>query len=1442
MDPQQRLFHECAWEALEVAGYDAQRYKGLIGVFAGSNLSTYLLNLARDPEIVMTIREITILENDKDALATNVAYRLNLRGPSVAVQTFCSTALVAVHLACRSLLGGECDMALAGGVSVRVPVRAGYLYQEDGLSSPDGHCRSFDANANGSVYGDGVSVVVLKRLADALEDGDTIHAVIKGSAINNDGNLKVGYTAPGIVGQSEVIVSAIECAGIDPTSISYVEAHGTGTRLGDPIEVAALTRAFRTFTEQTQFCAIGSYKPNFGHLDRASGTTGLIKTVMMLKHELIPPLLHFNQPNPEIDFDSSPFYVPTALRPWPRSDVPRRAAVNAQGTGGTNAHVIVEEAPPLPPTTPSRPYQVLMLSARTPSALAAATDNLYQFLCAQPDVDLADVAYTLQVGRRIFDQRRMFVCQDREEACRLLRGDEPQRLFTFGQQPSHRQLVFLFSGIDTPYVGVGLELYQQEAIFRAMVDRCARLLQGRLNLDIRAVLYPDLPEQSYRAREDRTPNEVLVLDPQALITRPDIAQAISFVLDYALAHLLLEWGLVPQAMLGYGSGEYVAACLSGVLALEDALNLMMTRAESLQEQAALQVLSVGLSETAVQAYLSVELQLITMTSENSCLIAGPAAALAQTRERLQAAGIACTALTHPLTGRLAESTALSELLQSITLRPPQIPYLSNVTGTWITPEQATDPEYWLQQASQPIRLAEAAQLMLEREEFVLLAIGPSQHLTALMMQHPLCNEDRLSLFFSTLCEEHETQGDLRLLLTTLGKLWLLNIPIDWNGFYANEQRRRIVLPTYPFERQHYWLEPQKQRKLPVQGQPERRHDMSEWFATASWRRANPCEFGQVRESLVTPQVWLIFHDRCGIGAALANWLRAHDQQVIGVSPGTSYARSDAQHFSLRPDQSADYAALFADLADRQQLPDQIVHLWTVTPADELGQATDELDSILAHGFYSLMALAQALGSYELKHCRINIISTGVQEVTGSEELCPAKATLLGPCQVIPQEYEQLSSRSIDIVLPGTNGAFDSAIERLALELLIPDAPQILALRGPHRWVQSFEPVPIATPLHSPLREGGVYLITGGLGNMGLALAEHLASRVQAKLVLLGRTALPPRQQWDDILATPDSNSTLARRIARIKQLEAHTELLVLQADVTDLAQVQAAVAQTLAHFGAIHGVIHCAGLPGHGLIQHKTAEQAAAVLAPKVQGTLHLAEALRGVNLDFLVLCSSASATLSGGLGQVDYCAANIFLDAYARTYHRAHGRTSAIGWGQWHEDAWQSGLHAFPSELRHHLITMRQTYGISCGEGAAALERVLSRALPHVYVTPQDLSSLLEQSQQLRMHAVLEQVRATVQRRARPLLAEDYQAPRSELERAICTLWERTLGLETVGINDDFFGLGGNSLLGASLIGELRRELRLDHLPASLLAMVPTVSAIAAYLSQTTAIQGDKL
>jgi phthiocerol/phenolphthiocerol synthesis type-I polyketide synthase E len=1255
MDPQHRLFMECVWTALEDAGYDPETYPGAIGLYGGEGMNTYLLfNLMSNRDLLDSVGLLQAsVQNRGDHLTTHVAYELNLKGPSLTIQTACSTSLVAVHTACQSLLNFECDLALAGGVTITVPLKNGYTYLEGGIYSPDGHCRAFDERAQGTVQGDGVAVVALKRLSDALADGDTIHAVIKGSAVNNDGSLKVGYTAPSVNGQAEVIAEAHAVSGIDPETITYVETHGTGTSLGDPVEIEALTRAFRHSTAAKRFCALGSVKTNVGHLDAAAGVAGLIKTVLALKHRQLPPSLNFEKENPRIDFANSPFYVNATLSEWKSTNGDlRRAGVSSFGIGGTNAHVVLEEAPQFEPSESKRNWHLLPLSARTSTALDAATVNLHAHLKEHPELNLADVAHTLQVGRKKLNHRRIVVCRDTEDAVRALDTLDARRVFTSLQEPRNRPVVFMFPGQGAQYVRMGLELYQAERVFRDQVDSCAEILKPHLGLDLRDVLYPT--DAAFAEAKEKL--------NQTFVTQPAL-----FVTEYALATQWLAWGVEPEAMIGHSIGEYVAACLAGVFSLEDALRLVTVRGRLIQSMPSGSMLVVSLPEQKLRSMFDErsDLALAAINAPGLCTVAGTHEAIDELETELKPQGLMLRRLqtSHAFHSPMMEPILkpFIEEVSKATLKPPTLAYLSNVSGNWIAGQEATDPAYWARHIRQTVQFNNGISELFTNPERVLLEVGPGNALTVLTRHHP--QRGAAQLVLSSLRRADEQEPDEAFMLTTLGRLWLSNVNVDWSRI-SGEQRGRVSLPTYPFERRRYWIEPQvgggHSTRNPLRKDPE----ISNWFYAPSWRRsALTATNGKVTSER---RRWLIFADQCGIADRLTERLEKLGHEVITVRSGEGFQRIAEASYEICADRRADYAALFKEIGAVNDTAQTIVHLWTITS----NRGTTPAEQLQARGFYSLLYLAQALGDQLLtltpadvhvdEKLNIYVVSNGLQEVIGDEDLCPEKATLLGPCRVITQEYQNIVCRSIDVIVPEADGAQrQRLIDDLLAEFGTESADRVIAHRGRHRWVQDFEQIDVDDTAEIPrtLRERGVYLITGGIGGMGLEFGQYLASAVQARLVLVGRTPLD------------DQSEEASQRIMKIRAIEeAGGEVLVVTADVTDEAQMKTVVEQARQRFGEINGVVHAAGVPGAGIIQIKTPAMAANVLAPKVTGTRVLERVLQDIQLDFFVMCSSRSSIL-GGFGNVDYCAANAYLDAFAH-YKRAVDGVAAvsINW-----DAWQS-------------------------------------------------------------------------------------------------------------------------------------------------------------------------
>jgi natural product biosynthesis luciferase-like monooxygenase protein len=802
-DPQHRLFLECAWEALENAGYKPDACRKRVGVYAGASTTNYILNIYSDSNLAASAGALQIeIGNDKDHLATRVSYKLNLRGPSINIQTGCSTSLVAVHSACQALLDYECDMALAGGVSISAYHPSGYLYQEGGVRSPDGHCRTFDANAGGTVAGSGVGIVVLKRMAEAIADRDYIHAIIKASAVNNDGASKIGYTAPSVEGQAEVITKAMALAGINPENITYVEAHGTATHIGDPIEIAALTKSFRAGTDKQRYCAVGSVKTNIGHLNVAAGVAGLIKTVLSLKHRKIPRSLHFERPNPDIDFVASPFYVSTQLTPWRTNGTPRLAGVSSFSIGGTNAHVIVEEAPALPSSEVRRNWHLLKLSARTPATLETLTDRLITHLRQSPEINPADLAYTLQVGRKTFPHRRMLVYRDVEDALQALETRDPQRVLSIIEtEETATSVVFMFPGQGTQHVNMARELYATESVFSDEVDRCAELLAPALGVDLRDVLYAS-NENYLKANEQLR---------QTLFT-----QVTLFVTEYALAKMWISWGVRPAAMIGHSLGEYVAACIAEVLSLPDALSLVVARGKLMQQLPEGAMLAVLLPEAKVLPLLGHTLSLAAVNGPSSCVVAGAIEELTLLENSLSSQKVPCRRLE---VSRAFHSQIMEQIVDEfarevkrVKLSPPKIPYLSNLTGAWIEPKEATDPLYWSRHLRHTVRFSEGVSELIKDQRSVFLEVGPGETLCSTARQH--IDKDSRQLVLPSLRQQRQPASDAASMLETLGHLWLVSAYDNWEEFYANDSRRRLPLPSYPFERERFWVENKRGRYVP----------------------------------------------------------------------------------------------------------------------------------------------------------------------------------------------------------------------------------------------------------------------------------------------------------------------------------------------------------------------------------------------------------------------------------------------------------------------------------------------------------------------------------------------------------------------------------------------------------------------------------------------------
>ena len=1251
MDPQTRHFLECAWHAMEDAGHVPETFDGPVGVFAGAGAARYFWqNVVQDPELMESVGYFLLRHtgNDKDFVATRASYEFDLTGPSVSVQTACSTSLVAIHLAVQSLLSWECDMALAGGVTIEQPHRVGYLYEEGEILSPDGHCRSFDKDAQGTVFGSGAGVVVLRRLEDALDDGDLVHAVIRGTAVNNDGAGKVSYLAPSVDGQAKAIAEALSLSGVDAETVGMVEAHGTATPVGDPIEVTALTQAFRTQTDRKGFCALGSVKSNIGHLDTAAGVASLIKAILAIKHGEIPPTVHFREPNPLLNLDESPFYVNGEVVPWPRDGAPRRAGVSSLGVGGTNAHVVLEEAPAREPSGLARDCHLLVLSGRDAQALGDAGRALVDVLDAEDPPSLADVSYTLRRGRRRFGRRRALVASTAEEAVQVLATGEG--LTEVETDAERRETAFLFAGGGAQYPNMGRSLHDVEEVYRTALDRCLDHLRQAEDLDLASLLFCDAGEEEAAGRE---------------LQRPSRALPALFATQYAQARLWMSWGIEPTAMIGHSMGEYTAACLAGVFSPEAGMSLVALRGRLFEKVERGGMLSVSLGEEELRPYLGDELSIAALNAPEVSVASGPEDGVARLQTRLEADGHDCRRIRIDVA---AHSSMLEPVLdefgaylRGLEFQEPELPVISNLTGEVATPGQLTEPDYWVRHLRHTVRFAEGVGRLLRPDGPVLLEVGPGRTLATLARMHPSWTREQPSLH--SLPHPDEPGDALSFQLGTLGALWAHGVDVDWEAFDGDMRRNRITLPGYPFQREPYFVEPPAEvvEVGPAQGdeaETGRIEDPSRWFHQVAWT-PTPLPDSDAGGS---PDKALVLGESGPLVDALAEALADRGTAVVRVAAGEAFQDQGEGRYRLRPGVREDWDRLMRALESSGELPGVAVHAWCADGVDE-GEGMDR-------AFFSTLFLLQAHEEIAADHAlRLVAVAPGSLGLPGDTDPSPHAALLQGPCRVASSELPSVSCRLVD---PGPPPADGVPLRRLATRLLreitTADEHRVVAYRGAQRLVERFEPVPLEEGRPGAgLVEEGVYLVTGGLGGIGLVMAGELAEQARAKLVLLSRSGLPAaseRSAW--LRDHPDDDKT-SRAIREVQALEERgSEVLVLQGDVTDAPRMRQVVEEVRTRFGRIDGLIHAAGILDDGPLLARDREQAETVLGAKTRGTLALEAALEGTDLDLVVLFSSVSAVI-GAPGQVDYAAANAFMDVFARSrLDRMAERVISLAWGAW--------------------------------------------------------------------------------------------------------------------------------------------------------------------------------
>lgn len=1400
-DPQLRLLLESAHMALEDAAIDTHRAGSGIAVYAGTAFSAYLLNhLHADKALFETLGSMAILSaNDKDYAASLIAYKLGLEGPAVAVNTACSSSLVAVHMACGALLAGECDVALAGAAKLQLPHGVGYRYETGGVHAPDGTCRAFDADAAGTVAGSGAATVVIKRLAEAIADGDPIHAVIKGSAINNDGARKVGFTAPSIQGQAEVIAEAWHVADLPMENAGYLEAHGTGTPLGDPIEIAALNQAFAGLDLPPESIPLGSVKTNLGHLDPAAGLAGLIKVILMLKRGHIPASLHFKKANPAIDFAAGPFYVNDRFRPWPDGKHPRCAGVSSFGVGGTNAHVVLTEAPQVPTQNPSRRWLWAGLSAEKPAALDRYCTDLGTFLGNHTHLSAASVAATLLQGRSAFTHRMAVVGRETETIASALAESDPTSLLVGQLSGAPPEIAFLFPGQGSQFEGMGCELYEEEPVFRQAADRLAERMQPLLDLDLRSLIWPDL----FKEKSPANLNDICYTLPAMLL------------IELATAELWKAQGVQPHFVMGYSFGEYAAATVAGIFSEEAAVDLAVMRGALMQTCPAGAMLSVPLSETACQPFLEPRVALAAVNGADRCILSGEKPALQELAATLAQQAIDAKWLrvahgyhSHQMDGIL---DAFATRIQKCRPQPPRIPVVSSLTGQWLTDKEAIDAAYWVRHLREPIRFWQGLQTLKAHADILAVELGPGRVLCDLASSTVQTGTPNRAAIPS-LHGRDDITSDGETFAQAGARLWLAGVAVAPT---FEPDVKRCHLPTYPFQRRRYWHDPPSTTRHPAT-----RLASADRFFVPTWQQV-PCAPSLPTTDEQPGTAW-IFLDARGIGAALCQKLREQGWQVATIRAGSTFQCDDALQAMIRIGVEDDTDVLVQQLLQHHATPTLIVHGWQLS-----GEEAPVLENSLQSGYLQPMACLRALAdAAPAATPRWYFLTDGLYSMTADDLVYPEKAVTLGLVRVLPHEFTTFSTAHVDLPTTGDPEAIASICLAWVTD---PSPPLTAAYRFGQFWTQTLvaQPRPSIEGLPAALKQGGTYLITGGFGALGSAVARHLAQHAKANLILVGRKApvYLSEAAADNQVVENSSDQELLETLQHMGASIASRPV-----DISDRKALADTLHQMEAAIGPIDGIFHAAGIATGGMIYHNDLEQTRASLSPKWNGILALESYFADREIDFLLLFGSRI-IYRGAPGQVNYTAANAVLDAYVSTSNNLNARI--IHWDIWAEAGMGTDADlpaAFQADHREHLRA-----GLTHQEGLDALFRLLNVKVPRVLVTARNPNDDDLRETHGEPSPTLEPSDGIS--RSRPQLSSLFAAPSNPLENQLASIWQDLLGVDPIGVHDNYFELGGNSLLLSRLAVRLQEELH-TPIPIKTLMQKLTISQLADHIAGLKALE----
>ncbi|RXJ94834.1 hypothetical protein CRV00_05745 [Malaciobacter molluscorum] len=1440
LDPQQRLFLEIAWEGLESAGYASTKEPQHIGVYAGSNFNNYLFNVAEHLEMRDMISYLdAMIANDKDYLTSRVAYHLNLTGPAISIQTSCSSSLSAIATAYQSLLDFQCDMAIAGGAGLNIPQERGYRYYKEGGLSQDAACHSFDKEATGVMHGNGLGVVILKRLEDALEDQDNIISVIKGATINNDGNKKVAYFTPSVEGQVDVISETLSVTDIDPKDIHYIEAHGPGTPVGDPIEFRALSHAYGIDSSKSydKTCALGSIKSHLGHLGAAAGVAGVISASLILKNRKIPATMHFKQINPEINIENSPFYINTKLKELDStSSQTINAAVSSFGIGGTNVHLILQSSPKI--EYENKYYEddtyLFPLSAKSEKSLENQVKYLSEYLLNNKEESLADISYTLQQKREHFSYRRFIVANNYAELQKQLQQDKaPKNQAKFANDKNKIQsLVFMFPGVADQYINMGYDLYKHQKVFKDIIDECAQISQEYLDgIDIRDVLYPK-DSGMEQAKE--------------LMKKVEVTLSILLSVEYALAKQLEYFDVVPNQMIGHSLGEYSAALVSGVFSLKQALSLVVFRGKLIQSCEPGAMLVVNEDTQRLKEILPPKLSLAVVNAPQLNMVSGAVEDIEKFEKELKDSNIGYNKLKA---NRAGHSTTLDPILDdfeafidNMDLQRPKIPFISNVTGDWISDEDATSANYWRRHLRQTVQFHKGLSLLINQSNTVFVEIGAGRGLATIAKRHK--DASRSLSAYASMKSANKKTNDNNNLYELLGFLWLEQYEINWQTLTPPDNCKLLNLPTYAFDRKSYWLHRSLNTNKADSSTLEKSEDISTWFYTPSWIKLEANYQNNLNH---VAKNYIIFNPQNRLLDKVINHLEI-DNNVICINYADKYQKIDEQNYLINVNNMVDYDKLFKDLTQTFDESLYIIHAWML---EKMDSSFDNIDNFCNSntqvlGYLSIAALMRTLSKYSLiTKTRLAILSNQLYDIVGEEELSFDKATLLGPCKVIPYEFPQLDFIHLDIDEKSLNK--DTSIDSIVNDIVsyTPYEKYLcIAYRNSARWKPHYNAlntdfVRNKAEQNLDIKESGIYLITGAFGGVGSVASQWLAQEAKdVTLILLSRTKLPKKEDWETYLQE-NSNNNISNRIKQVQNLESKgAKVFTYAIDISDTKSMQALQEDIKDNVGQVNGIIHAAGVVGGGLIELEDSIKFHGNLDTKVLGTKLLYKLFANDSLHFILLCSSLG-SLIGALGQVENTAANSFLDLFAQNLSKNNTSTKVmtVNWDYWLE----VGMILELADKHKQIVGDEISVGILPNEGKKCLSILLNLInIPNIVVSTANFQHLLN-LRSTATHKALEMFEnANITKEnndEREILSTEYLAPRNCIERVLVSLWENRLGIK-IGVNDNFFELGGDSMIALPLMADMRDTLQFD-LPIQSLFSEQDVASIATFISQNEPTPG---